>query len=290
MQKRSLGRGLSDLLSSVGPVSTQGVIEVEVERIEANPYQPRRVFADAELADLAASIRRHGVLQPLLVRVVGESYQLIAGERRLRAAQSVGVATVPCLVHATDDLRSLMLALIENLQRADLNAVEQARAYRQMMEEFGMTQEEVADHIGKSRPAVANCLRLLALPTEVLDAVSSGALSEGHGRALLAVRDQPARLYEICQQVMAENLSVRQTEELVRKPSELSSAPQRQRFNSACDGDAVTDEVSERLQQALATKVLVTRRVSGGGTVLVRFHDDEELFRITEMIAPQEAF
>lgn len=290
MQKRSLGRGLSDLLSGAGGVSTRGVIEVEPERIDPNPYQPRRSFTEEDLADLAASIRQQGVLQPILVRERGERYQLIAGERRWRAAKMVALPTVPCLVHNLDDLQTLLLALIENLQREDLDAVEQARAYRQMIEEFGMTQEEVADHIGKSRPAVANCLRLLSLPAEVQEAVSAGALSEGHARALLAVRDEPARLYEICQQVLADGLNVRQTEELARKSSAVTSAPKPSRTPWEYQDDPLTENATEQLQQALATKVQLTRNVAGGGSIIIRFHSDEDLVRLLVAIIPPDGF
>jgi ParB family chromosome partitioning protein len=288
MQKRSLGRGLSDLLSGVGAVSTRGVIEVELDRIQPNPYQPRRVFTEEDLSELASSIRQQGVLQPLLVREAEEGYQLIAGERRWRAAAMAGLATVPCLVNNLDDTGLLMLALIENLQREDLDVIEQARAYRQLIEQFGLTQEEVADRIGKSRPAVANCLRLLALPAEVQEAVSSGALSEGHARALLAVREDPARLYEICQEVAKKGLSVRETEELARKSSPVASGRPRRRHAPEYESDPLLQTATERIQESLATKVVVTRRSSGGGTIAIHYHDDEELSRLMEAIAPEE--
>lgn len=284
MHKRSLGRGLSDLLSGVGPVSTRGIIEVEPDRITPNPYQPRRVFAEQDLQELAASIRQEGVLQPLLVREAGEGYQLIAGERRWRAARMVGLATVPCLVSNLDDSRVLMLALIENLQREDLDAIEQARAYRQLIEEFGLTQEEVADRIGKSRPAVANCLRLLALPAEVQEAVSAGDLSEGHARALLAVKDEPGRLYEIFQEVVRKGLSVRETEEMARK----SSAVEARRSDNVqeTEEDPIYRIAEERLMEMWATKVRLIRKRSGSGSIVIYFHDDEDLNRILEEIAP----
>jgi ParB family chromosome partitioning protein len=295
MQKRSLGRGLSDLLSGVGQVSTQGIIDIAPDLIEPNPYQPRRDFAEEELEELAASFRAHGILQPLLVREGGERYQLIAGERRLRAARMVGLMTVPCLVYYVDDQQLLMLALIENLQRQELNAVEEARAYRQMMEQFGWTQESVADRVGKSRPAVANCLRLLALPNEVLEAVADGTISEGHARALLGLRDQPARLYAICQQVMKEGLNVRQTEELARKPSEFTSSLNREHREKSSGTerqaiDPYVERVGDRIQEALATKVSVTWTERGAGTIVIRYNDMEELTRIMEHIAPEEAF
>ncbi len=290
MQKRSLGRGLSDLLAGGGAVSTRAVIEVEPERIDPNPYQPRRVFTEEDLADLASSIRQQGVLQPILVREVNERYQLIAGERRWRAAKMVGLPTIPCLVHNLDDLRTLLLALIENLQREDLDAVEQARAYRQMMDEFGMTQEEVADHLGKSRSAVANCVRLLTLPVEVQEAVSSGALSEGHARALLAVRDDPGRLYEICQTVLKEGLNVRQTEELARKGPEAPRVSSPARPIGEYDYDPLTDHAIEKLQQALATKVHLNRNANGGGSIVIKFHSDEDLVRLLAAIITPDGF
>ncbi len=288
MQKRGLGRGLSDLLAGTGGVSTRGVIEVEVDRLYPSPFQPRRNFEEEELRDLAASIAEQGVLQPLLVRETAEGYQIVAGERRWRAAGLAGLATVPCLVHECDDGQALQMALIENLQREDLNPIEQARAFRQLIEEFGMKQEEVADRVGKSRPAVANVLRLLSLPVEVQDAVIAGTLSEGHARALLPLRDEPALLYQVCEQVIQQGLSVRQTEELVRKSSALSSAPaQAKQGRGAPTDDPHLAAAVERLQQALATRVQIRQRSDGSGTILIHYHDVEDLGRLLDALAPE---
>lgn len=288
MQKRGLGRGLSDLLAGTGGVSTRGVIEVEVDRLHPSPFQPRRNFEEEELRDLAASISEQGILQPLLVRETAEGYQIVAGERRWRAASLARLATVPCLVHECDDREALQIALIENLHREDLNPIEQARAFRQLIEEFGMKQEELAERVGKSRPAVANALRLLSLPVEVQDAVIEGTLSEGHARALLALREDPALLYQVCERVIREGLSVRQTEELVRKSSALVSAPgQAERRKAPPTDDPHLIAAAERLQQALATKVQIRQRSNGSGTIRIHYHDAEELGRLLDTLAPE---
>jgi ParB family chromosome partitioning protein len=282
-----LGRGLSDLLAGSGAPQTRGVIEVDIDRLRPNPFQPRRCFDEDEVASLADSIREQGLLQPLLVRETDSGYEIVAGERRWRAARLLSLATVACLVHQMDDRQSMQVALVENLQREDLNAMEEAHAYRRLLDEFNMTQEELADQIGKSRPAVANRLRLLALPIEVQEAVEEGTLTEGHARALLALKDEPARLYQVCERAIRECLSVRQTEELARKPSVPAPEPPAE--------EEVTEEkevfrkaVTERLQQALATRVSIEGRRNGAGMIKIVFHDSEELSRLVDEIAPQE--
>ncbi|MBU0609232.1 MAG: ParB/RepB/Spo0J family partition protein, partial [Armatimonadetes bacterium] len=185
MRKKGLGRGLSDLLSGDSLAQSRAVIEVPLDDIEPNPLQPRQAMDDSSLEELTLSIETHGVLQPILVRGTDSGYQLVAGERRWRAARRAGLHTIPCLVQTVDDVQSLELAMIENLQRDDLNAIDAARGYRMLVTEFGMTQEDVAKKIGKSRSGVANTMRILELPTEIQEDIRSGVLSEGHGRALL---------------------------------------------------------------------------------------------------------
>jgi ParB family transcriptional regulator, chromosome partitioning protein len=291
MQRRSLGRGLSDLLSGANAVSIRAVIEVAIDRLQPNPYQPRHTVDPDQLAELADSLRAQGILQPLLVREIAGGYQIIAGERRWRAAKLLDLPTVPCIVHQLDDSQALQVALIENLQRDDLNSVDQARAFRCLIEEFGMTQEEVATRVGKSRSTIANSLRLLSLPVELQDAIAGGTLTEGHARALLGLREEPALLYAAYQRIADEGLNVRQTEELVRRLPEQVAAQA-----PPCDvapGEPPLDvhaaAAAERLQQALAARVTIKPR-RRGGTIKIIYHDLEELNRLLDTIAPELDF
>lgn len=289
MQRRSLGRGLSDLLSGTNAAGSRAVIDLELDRLTPNPYQPRRAFPEAELQELAASLARQGVLQPLLVRETADGYQIVAGERRWRAAQLVELPTVPCLVCAVDEAEMLQVALIENLQREDLNPLEQARAYRRLLEDFDMTQEELAERLGRSRSALANSLRLLALPVEVQEAVVEGTLSEGHARSLLGLKDHPGLLYQICQAVIERDLTVRETEELVKKVSAHGMLPTDGQRAHPERPDPHLAAAAQRIQDALATKVAITRRGKrGGGVIRVHYHDQEELNRLLEALCPPE--
>jgi ParB family chromosome partitioning protein len=289
MQKRSLGRGLSDLLSGTNAMSTRAIIEVETEKLQPNPMQPRRVIDYERLGDLANTIRDQGILQPILVREAAEGYQIVAGERRWRAAGFLNMPTVPCIVTDLDDFQALEVALIENLQRDDLNPIDEARAYKRLNEEFGVSQEELGGRLGKSRSAVANCMRLLTLPLEVQDAVCEGTLTEGHARALLTLREQPALLYQACQDTISRGLNVRDTEEIARKYSAQGSAPPPQPAPAAAT-DPHLGAVQERLQAALATKVALAPRPDGGGTIRISYHDVEELSRLLDAIAPEMDF
>lgn len=217
-KQRGLGRGLGALIDDFSPNSGQETItKLPLQKVEPNPNQPRRSFDEEELQALADSIAEHGILQPLAVRALdGGFYQIIAGERRWRAARMAGLSEVPVVVLEADDRTVMELALIENLQRQDLNPMEEAEGYRVLMEDYGLTQEQAAARVGKSRPAVANALRLLSLSPAVLELVKDGALSAGHARALLPVKDEAQQL-SIAQKVMALGLSVRQTESLCKK-------------------------------------------------------------------------
>jgi ParB family chromosome partitioning protein len=213
--RRALGRGLDALIPA--SESKAGAAEIPIARVSPNPHQPRQDMDEETLAELASSIREHGVIQPLVVTQVGDEYQLIAGERRWRAAQLAGLTTVPAIVKETTPQQMLELALVENVQRADLNPLEEAGAYRQLIDEFGLTQEEVADRVGKSRAAIANTVRLLRLPDDVKEALGAGRISEGHARALLSL--PTARLQrQVMDIVEKRGFNVRQTEDLVRQP------------------------------------------------------------------------
>ncbi len=290
MTKSRLGRGLSQLISSNALSQSRAVIEVTPDRLQANPFQPRRGYDVATLDELAESIRQQGILQPLLVRPAGDNYQIVLGERRWRAAQQAGLETVPCIVQEVDDRQALEMALIENLHREDLNPVEMARAYQQLVDDFDFTHEELAQHIGKSRSAITNTLRLLQLPEEVLASLAEGKISEGHGRALLSLEEAPDLLRDTWRTVEREGLSVRATEELVgevlgrdksaRKPGRL------RRVAPPLDPHLLA--LSEHLQETLATEVKLQARPSGGGSIIIRYSDAEELQRIVEHIAPVE--
>ena len=288
MSRSRLGRGLSQLISSNALSQSRAVIEVTPDRLQPNPFQPRRDYDVAALDELAESIRQQGILQPLLVRPAGDDYQIVLGERRWRAAQRAGLETVPCIVQEVEDRQALEMALIENLHREDLNAVERARAYQQLIDDFDFTHEELAQHIGKSRSAITNTLRLLQLPEEVLVSLAEGNISEGHGRALLGLEDEPDSLRDVWRTVESEELSVRATEELVREAlgRDKPAAQARRSPRVAPPPDPHLMALSEHLQGTLATEVKLQPRQSGGGTILIRYSDSEELQRIVEHIAP----
>ena len=222
--QRGLGKGLGALLgeSALSEPSTDGAVRLPLQKVEPNPLQPRKTFEPEALDELAASIREHGIIQPLTVRKMPNGfYQIIAGERRWRAARLAGLSEVPAVIIEADDRKAMELALIENLQRADLNPIEEAQGYQQLMQEYGMTQEQAAARVGKSRPAVANAMRLLALPQPVLELVQSGKLSAGHARALLPLKTAGEQ-QAVAQKVVNLQLSVRQTEAMCKKMSKVS--------------------------------------------------------------------
>lgn len=289
MSRSRLGRGLSQLISSNALSQSRAVIEVTPDRLQPNPFQPRRGYDVATLDELAESIRQQGILQPLLVRPAGDNYQIVLGERRWRAAQQAGLETVPCIVQEVEDRQALEMALIENLHREDLNAVERARAYQQLIDDFDFTHEELAQHIGKSRSAITNTLRLLQLPEEVLASLAEGNISEGHGRALLSLEDDPDSLRDVWRAVESEELSVRATEELVREAlgrDKPAAKARRSPRVAPPPPDPHLMALSEHLQETLAAEVKLQPRQSGGGTILIRYSDSEELQRIVEHIAP----
>jgi len=272
-QKSGLGRGLSALIpGGETAMAENGVMLISVDLISPNPRQPRSISHPEELEELTASIREHGVLQPLIV-TVGESagqYILIAGERRLQAARLAGLASVPVLVRQATDQQRLELAIIENVQRADLSPLEEAEAYRQLAEDFRLSHEEIAVQVGKSRVAVTNTLRLLKLPDAVKNALIERRISEGHARALLAL-SLPEAQSAALRTVLTQELNVRQTEELVRKLSGEKPAP---KPKAPPPPDMV--ELEERLRASLGTKVSL-RAGRKGGILTIHYYSDEEL-------------
>jgi ParB family chromosome partitioning protein len=281
--KGGLGRGLEALIP-IGPAP--GLLEVAVDSIVPNPRQPRQANYPASQQELADSIRAHGLLQPLVVTALpaaeggpGERYQLIAGERRWAAARLAGLATVPVLVKEATPQETLELALVENLQRADLNPLEAAGAYRQLIEEFGLTQDQVADRVGKKRVTVANTLRLLNLPEAAQASLAAGEISEGHARALLALPGEAPQLAAL-KVVVARGLSVRQTEELVRRLQQSRAAPEAVARRIV---DAQTQALEDDFRRTLGTKVELVRSKKGGKLV-IHFYSEEELEGIYQAI------
>ena len=268
---RGLGRGLEALI----PSAPEGVDEVDVDLIVPNPEQPRHVVDDEALHGLADSIREHGVLQPLLVTVGHPEgvYQLVAGERRLRAARIAGLRRVPVVVKEAASGEMLELALVENLQREDLNALEEAQAYRRLAEEFGMTQDQIAVRVGRSRASVANSIRLLGLSEDIREQLAAGAVTEGHARALLALDGEAARS-DALRKILEDGLTVRQTEELVRRwpAGGVKRGGSRRRTQ-----DAEMSRLETRLRESLGTKVELRRNAKGQGRLVVHFYSDEEL-------------
>ena len=276
---KGLGRGLDALLGDAA--QAEPVTSLPVQKLEPNPLQPRKLFEEAELQDLADSISQHGVIQPLTVRA-GENgyYQIIAGERRWRAARLAGLRTVPVVVIEADDKTAMELALIENLQRQDLNPMEDAMGYKQLMEEYGMTQEQVAERVAKSRPAVANSLRLLSLPPSIAQMVTSGAISAGHGRALLTLERESLQ-EKAAGKIVALSLSVRQAETMCKnmaKAAEKEAKPEK----PPLEVDYVA-ECEKTLSKALGRGVKIVRGRRKGRFEL-EFYGDEDLQRLYEAL------
>lgn len=281
MKRGGLGRGLSSLIP--GAAQEGGLVEVPVTAIVPNPRQPRVEFSEETLAALARSIREVGVLQPVVVRRREGVYELVAGERRLRAARMAGLATIPAVVRDTDDTESLREALIENIHREDLGPLELAAAFQELLEELGVTQETVAERLGYSRAHVANTIRLLSLPGDVQTLLAEGKLQAGHARALLGLPDDEARS-TLALRAVAEGLSVRQVEELVRRYIEQPTAGPKSTRGPEGDGrDPAVGEVEEILAEQLQTRVQIVmgRRK---GRIVVEFGSREDLDRIVSEI------
>jgi ParB family chromosome partitioning protein len=273
----ALGRGLSSLIPQ-RTTAIAAIVEVQLTRIAPNPYQPRHRIDDAGLEELSASIREHGVLQPVLVTETIDGYQLVAGERRVRAARLAGLERIPALVRQLADRDQLEVALVENVQRADLDPIDEALAYRQLIEEFGLTQEHVAQRVGKARATIANTLRLLDLHADVQSAIAGARITEGHGRALGGL---PAEAQgHVLGTVIGQALSVRQTEELVRRLREPRPARDTQ---PAKRMDADLERVETDLRERLGTKVSLSRSRTGG-RIVIEYYSDEELTRLYERL------
>lgn len=282
-KKRGLGKGLEALIPATpktGDSTAQpGVFEILVEQIAPNPHQPRQVMDEAKLQELANSIAAHGLIQPLVVTRVEEGYQLIAGERRWRASRLAGLTTVPVIVKESSPQQMLELALVENIQRADLNPLEEAEAYAHLMQEFGLTQEAVAERVGKSRTAVANTVRLLHLPEEARAALAAGEISEGHARAMLSLKKQRDQL-NLLATIIHRGLNVRQTEALVRQLLLGEESPKPQRPPLTPHDKAM----QARFESKLGTRVDLSRNEDNSGRLVIHFYSQEELQAIFDAI------
>ena len=276
-QRGGLGRGLSALIP--GAADETGLVEVPVNAVAPNPRQPRQGFDQDSLEALARSIREVGVLQPIVVRVLNGGYELVAGERRLRAAKLAGLATISAVIRTTDDTESLREALIENIHRQDLGALEQAAAFQELLEDLGVTQETLAERLGHSRPYVTNTIRLLQLPGDVQRLLAEGAITAGHARALLGLEDAEAQI-ALAVRIAGEGLSVRQTEVLVRT---YAAAPEGRPAQEAKPPDPMLLQYEEALAEALGTRVHI-QRTRRKGKILVEFGSKADLGRIVSRI------
>jgi ParB family chromosome partitioning protein len=290
MAKAALGKGLSALmgggssaLAAPEPAAERGESIRQIARAEivASPLQPRKTFAPDELTELIESIRERGVIQPLIVRKVNGKFELIAGERRWRAAGEAGLETLPVIVREASNRDVLELALIENLQRADLSAIEEAEAYARLMKEFSQTQEQVARQVGKSRVAVANAVRLLSLPEQVRAWVGSGDLSVGHAKVLLALENAKEQTL-VAEKVRKENLTVRATERLIAAMRTGSATPGKSRSRNGTPG-AVFADVEKRLQQHLGTRVRIVGKANAG-KIEIHYFTAQDLDRVLELV------
>jgi ParB family transcriptional regulator, chromosome partitioning protein len=280
--RRGLGRGLSALISTGESVGGLKFEEIPISAIRPNAHQPRRNFPEAGIRELAASIREVGILQPLVIRSTETGFELIAGERRLRAAKEAGLERVPVLIRPAGENEAMELALVENLQREDLNPLETAAAYQALMEGFGLTKEQLASRLGKSRAAVTNTLRLARLPVRVQEMLTQGQLSEGHARALLAL-ETDEEMVRLAERVHKERLSVRKTEELVREHLAGERKPDRPRKATPKE----FDDASRAMQEALELPVRV-RPSRGGGRIEIRFREREQLEAIVALLSTRD--
>jgi ParB family chromosome partitioning protein len=280
VEKRpALGRGLSALIPAA-PAASQPASarpqELDIDLLKPNPFQPRTAIDDEKIEELARSIRSNGVIQPIVVRKTSAGYEIVAGERRWRASQRAGLLKVPIVVRDIPDEQLLAAALIENIQREDLNAMEEAHAYRRLADEFHLTQDQIADAVGKDRSSIANTVRLLKLPHEMREGVASGAIAMGHARALLGLPDEAAQL-RVGREVVAKQLSVRETEALVKKTLAPAAEPEE------AQKDVHTRAAEDALRFAMGTRVRIIRKRKGG-RIEIDFGTEDELQRIYERL------
>ena len=273
--KKGLGKGLGALISFVES-DDSGITEVRINEIEPNVEQPRKNFNDEKLSQLAESIKQHGVVQPLIVRRDGNVYRIVAGERRWRAARLAGLQTVPVIIRELSSRQVMEIALIENLQREDLNPIEEAEAYEKLISEYGMTQEEVSNTVGRSRPAIANSLRLLSLQDKIKSKLISGEISSGHARALLSIESKDVQLTAL-DEIIKREMSVRETEQLVKQ---LSNPKKIKRTR---ENDVEYQAIEDKFREVFGTKVRIMNNKKNG-KILIEYYSPDELDRIINII------
>lgn len=285
MGKRGLGKGLDALIPKSNVVEEKaGVQEVEIKQIVRNEKQPRQEFDNDKLKELADSIKEHGIIQPILVRQIGNgNYEIIAGERRWRAAKIAGITKVPVVIKDVSEREVTEIALIENIQREDLNPIEEAMAYRQLIDEFGLTQEELSKRVGKSRPFIANSMRLLNLPNEAQHLVQKGMLTSGHARALLALEHSEDQS-KMANRIIEKNLTVRQIEEMVKQASGQKT---KKNPKKAKPGIPIIKDIEEKFQTRLGTKVRIKHNEKRG-CIEIEYYGEDDLQRIIEQILGDE--
>jgi ParB family chromosome partitioning protein len=290
MEKKALGRGLSALITpkeidqanaaptnniEVGQPGKDSVIQIKSSQIKTNKYQPRLDFNESKMADMVNSIKEKGVIQPILVRKYQGGYELIAGERRLRAAKTIGLETIPAIVREVGDVDMLELALVENIQREDLNPMEEAYSYHKFMTDFGFTQEKIAKVIGKERSTIANIMRLMNLPLKIQDFISKGAITAGHAKALLSLQIESSQL-KICDLIIEKGLSVRETENIISAKTATVNKPAEKK-------DPLVADLETRLQQILGTKVKI-KHGKKRGKIQIEYYSSNDLNRILDLI------
>ncbi len=286
MARKSLGKGLDALIPGVGNLGARSIQEVDIQIIHSNPFQPRLQMNDEGLEELAESIRIHGVLQPIILRSDGTGYEIVAGERRWRAAQKAGLSTVPAIVEEVNEQKRLEIALIENLQREDLNPLDLAKGIHRLMLNFELTQEDISKRLGKKRPTIANLLRLLDLPQEIQKLIENNNISFGHARALLGVESQDLKI-QLSEKIIRENLSVRDIEKLIRnmkaKGPTLSVNRQEKKEVTNEYQESEVSFIEENLMRYLATKVKIVKK-----RITIEYYGDEDLHRIYNLITGKE--
>lgn len=285
MSRKALGRGLNALFTQASPLQ-HDLMDLDIDRIDPADEQPRGVFKEDKLEELAQSIRQNGIIQPLVVRRSGERFQLIAGERRWRAAQKAGLRSVPCIVKEVSEENVLELSLVENIQREELNPIEEANAFKNLLEKRDLTQEEVARRVGKDRSSIANVLRLLKLPPEVQQMVEEGQLSMGHARAILSI-DSAEQQIAVAREIISRTLSVRETERLVKKGPRISASQTRSKVSNHTEAPnilAAEAKLSRRLEAPVKIKLSRT-----GGVVEIRFSSSDDLARLFDTLMQTQA-
>jgi len=275
-----LGKGLGALIPEEKEEAKESVSKIDINLIRANEEQPRKYFDDEKIANLAQSIKEHGIIQPIILMKNGDFYTIVAGERRWRAAKSIGIKEVPAIVMEISNKQLLEISLIENIQREDLNPIEEAIAYKKLIEEFNITQEDLAAKLGKSRTAITNSMRLLNLDKRVQDYLIEGVISEGHGRAILGISDFDMQ-NEVAQKIIDEGLSVRQVEALIRQ---LNSEKKPQNKSKQKQQNPYINEIKEKLESYLGTKVQLTTNKKNKGKIEIEYYSTDDLNRILELL------